>query len=145
MEWWIWIVLGFVLLMVEVIAFGDFYVFFFGVGAILIGILEALGLAGPAWSQWLLFSVISVVALFTLRRRLMETIQPSSRKIDNLVGETAKALEKMPGGKTGKVELRGSSWSAQNVGTETLAVGQRCRVERIDGLTLSVRADGGSE
>jgi len=145
MEWWIWIVFGFLLLILEVTAFGDFYVFFFGVGAILIGILEALGLAGPAWNQWLLFSIVSVAALFTLRRRLMETIHPASSNIDNLVGETAKVLEEIAGGKTGKAELRGSSWTAQNVGTEPLTVGQRCRVERIDGLTLFVRTDGKSE
>lgn len=99
MEWWIWIVLGFVLLMVEVTAFGDFYVFFFGVGAILIGVLAVLGLAGPAWNQWLLFSIISVVTLFTLRRRLVEMIHPSGRKIDNLIGEAAKVLEEMAGGR----------------------------------------------
>jgi inner membrane protein len=39
----------------------------------------------------------------------------------------------------GKVELRGSSWSAQNVSPSPLTSGQRCRVEKVDGLMLLVR------
>jgi membrane protein implicated in regulation of membrane protease activity len=40
----------------------------------------------------------------------------------------------------GKVELRGSSWSARSA-RAALARGQRCRVERVDGLTLWVRPE----
>ena len=40
----------------------------------------------------------------------------------------------------GKVELRGSSWSAENVGAEPLAQGRRGVVAAVDGLKLHVRA-----
>ena len=38
----------------------------------------------------------------------------------------------------GKVELRGSMWSARNTSGVTLIAGQRARVAAVDGLTLAV-------
>jgi hypothetical protein len=38
--------------------------------------------------------------------------------------------------------LRGSVWSARNVGTTMLTRGQRCVVVRVDGFTLSLVAEG---
>ena len=61
-------------------------------------------------------------------------------QVDSLVGETAVALEEIPAGGVGKAELRGSSWSARNLGESPIQLNQRVRVERIDGLTLDVRA-----
>jgi membrane protein implicated in regulation of membrane protease activity len=34
MEWWIWILLGLVLLLGEIVTPGGFYILFFGVGAV---------------------------------------------------------------------------------------------------------------
>ena len=45
-----------------------------------------------------------------------------------------------PGG-LGKAELRGTQWAARTSGSATLPPGQRCRVERVEGLTLWVRAE----
>jgi inner membrane protein len=47
MEWWIWIVLGLVLLLGEVVTPGGFYILFFGIGAIFVGILAGFNIAGP--------------------------------------------------------------------------------------------------
>ena len=41
----------------------------------------------------------------------------------------------------GKAELRGTSWSARNRGAAALARGQRCVVEKVDGLMLWVRPE----
>jgi membrane protein implicated in regulation of membrane protease activity len=60
-------------------------------------------------------------------------------EVDTLVGETAVVLEEMAAGAVGKVELRGSAWRAQNVSSSLLESGQRCRVEKVDGLMLQVR------
>jgi membrane protein implicated in regulation of membrane protease activity len=47
--------------------------------------------------------------------------------------------EVAPGG-VGKAELRGTTWTARTEGTLTLEKGRRCRVERVEGLTLWLRA-----
>ncbi len=52
------------------------------------------------------------------------------------------ALDDMVPGAVGRAELRGTAWSAKNVGTSAVAKGQRCRVVRVDGLTLSIDQEG---
>jgi inner membrane protein len=41
----------------------------------------------------------------------------------------------------GKAEMRGTSWNTRNIGDQPLARGQRCRVERVEGLMIFVRAE----
>ena len=38
----------------------------------------------------------------------------------------------------GQVELRGTPWRARNVSTRALVAGERCRVLRVDGLTVEL-------
>jgi membrane protein implicated in regulation of membrane protease activity len=143
MEWWIWVLVGFVLLAVEILTPGGFYVLFFGVGAIVVGVLAGIGIGGPPWAQWLIFSVVSVVSLALFRARLirmMDTRAPA-QAIDSLESEIATPLEDLAPGAVGKAELRGAAWSAQNVDERALARGQRCRVARVDGLMLKLRAE----
>ena len=56
----------------------------------------------------------------------------------SLVGAVAiSAGTILPGGH-GRAELRGTTWSARNVGQALLAAGQRCRVVAVEGLTLDI-------
>jgi len=41
-------------------------------------------------------------------------------------------------GLVGRVEVRGSTWSARNTSDVTIHQGQRARVAAVDGLTLAV-------
>ena len=142
MEWWIWIVLGLALLVGELITPGGFYILFFGIGAVIVGVLAALGLAGPVWAQVILFCLVSVVTLWLFRERLLKATEgPAPSNVDTLVGETAIIMEEIPSNGIGKAEMRGTSWNVRNIGEKQLTRGDRCRVERIEGLTLFVRAE----
>jgi inner membrane protein len=142
MEWWIWLLLGLLLLLAELVISGGFYIVFFGVGAIVVGILTAFQAAGPTWFQFILFSIVSVVSLWLFREKLLQlTRARTSETVDNIVGETALLLEDISANGVGKAEMRGTSWTTRNVGATPLARGQRCRVERVEGLTLFVRAE----
>ncbi|MBI1792139.1 MAG: NfeD family protein [Acidobacteria bacterium] len=143
MEWWIWLLLGLVLLGLEVMTPGGFYLLFFGCGAVAVGIVVAAGVSAEAWVQWLLFSGLSILALLLFRRPLLEKVRRStpSGEVDSLVGQAAVAMDEIGGGAMGKVELRGTSWSARNAGTAAVGAGQRCKVEKVDGLTLWVRGE----
>lgn len=139
MAWWVWILFGLGLLGLEVLTPGGFFVLFFGLAALAVGALVGIGLRGPEWFHWLLFSLLSVGSLVLFRRRLIERLRgPEGPAVGNLVGDVAVLLDDLPPGAVGKAELRGTAWSVRHDGTETLPRGRRCRVERVDGLTLRV-------
>ena len=142
--WWHWLVVGLFLVLVELAAAGGFYVIFFGVSAVLVGLLASVGAAGGVGVQLLLFSVLSVASLLLFRSRLVKRFQgdPQAPPVDQLIGEIGVVLEDLVPGAVGKVELRGSSWSARTVSGSSLARGTRCRVTGVDGLTLSVEPEG---
>jgi inner membrane protein len=141
MAWWLWILFGLALLFLELASPGTFFAFFFGLAGILVGALAALGWAGPNWAQWLLFPGTAVAMLALLRGPLKGrlNLRGSTRAVDTFVGEGGTILEDVPADGVGKVEVRGSSWSARS--SHSLTKGQRCRVDRVDGLTLWVRPE----
>lgn len=143
MTWWMWLLAGLSLMLLEMLTPGGFYLLFFGCGAAVVGLLVAAGIAGPAWTQILLFCGVSVVALLLFRRPLVEKMHrpQHDRDVDSLVGETAVPLDRIDAGSMGKVELRGTVWSAKNAGATAIESKQRCRVKRVDGLTLWVQAE----
>ena len=141
MSWWTWLILGLVLMALEVVTPGGFFVVFFGVGAVIVGLLELAGLHMPLTVQGLLFLVTSVVAILVFRKPLLARFNKSTpaARVDAIAGETAQALDDIPVNGFGKAELRGAAWNAHNVGEAPIARAMRCRVERVDGLTLDVR------
>ena len=142
MAWWIWVLGGLVFLVAEVTTPGGFFAVFFGAGAILVGVLKGLGWDGPAWAEWLVFTVLSLVSLALFRKPLMRHFRLSSgRPVDRLEGETAVVVEDVLPGGVGKAEMRGAAWNARTAGDAALAKGRRCRVERVEGLTLWLRAE----
>jgi membrane protein implicated in regulation of membrane protease activity len=72
---------------------------------------------------------------------MMRLAPAGSDRVDSLVGEAATASEDIPSGGVGKAELRGTTWTARNSGTALLAKNTRCRVERVDGLTIWIRPE----
>jgi membrane protein implicated in regulation of membrane protease activity len=140
MSWWVWVLSGIALLVVEMLTPGGLFALFFGVGALFTAVLAAAGLG--ATGQWLLFSAISLVLLATLRRTLQEKLQSRpGGEVDAIVGEEVVLLGDLPAGGVGRAELRGVPWTARVTSGIPLHAGQRCRVERVDGLTLWVRAE----
>ena len=136
MLWWTWILLGFVLLAAETLSPGGFFVFFFGLSALAVGLLVWIGAADSELLQWLLFSAFSIVSLLLLRPRLAGRFQSGNTPMPEFVGDTAVLLEDLAPGAVGKAELRGSSWSVRSRETSALPRGLRCKVERVEGLTL---------
>lgn len=143
MTWWHWLVLGLALVALEMAAAGGFYIIFFGVAALLVAALYAVGITGPLWLQALLFSVFSVGSLMFFRNRLLRMlkIRTGPTDIDALVGEVGTTLDDIDAGAVGRVELRGSMWTARNAGSVMLDKGRRCIVVRRDELMLFVRAE----
>jgi inner membrane protein len=138
MSWWVWILGGLGLLAAEMVTPGGFFFVFFGLAAVVVGVLAALGLSGPPWMEWLLFSAFSILGVLVFRRPLMRRFNMTggAKMVDRMEKEAAVVLEDVSPSGAGKAEMRGTSWTARTTGSVTLTKGQRCRIERIEGLTL---------
>jgi membrane protein implicated in regulation of membrane protease activity len=143
MLWWHWLLLGLVLTALELAAAGGFYIIFFGIAAIIVAVLVLFEVAGPLWFQLLLFSLLAIASLLFFRNPIMRKLNLSAGadNIDTLATETGSVIDAMAPGANGRVELRGTSWSARNIGTTSLSTGARCIVVREERLTLLVKAE----
>jgi membrane protein implicated in regulation of membrane protease activity len=90
------------------------------------------------------FTAFSVILMALFRRRLLRAVQPNPQApmVDTLVGEIAIAAEDVPAGGVGRVELRGSAWSARSANGQAIVRGSRCVVARVDGLMLYIVPEG---
>ena len=140
MSWWIWVLAGLGLLAIEFVS-TTMHIAFFAVGAFVVAILVALGVHLPLWGQIGVFTGSSLLAFFFLRpiavRKLGLNVK---RNVDTMVGEQALAMEDIAVSSVGRAEMRGTTWSARNIGETALIRGQRCVVAAVEGLTLHVKA-----
>ena len=144
MPWWGWILVGTLLLAGELfVVEADFYLVFLGFAAVVVGVLDLAGLGGPLWLEWLLFAGIAVVSTVFFRQRVYRRLRPAAggEVGDSVAGQTVLVRQELAPGASGPVELRGTVWSARNVGPAPLAPGARARVARVEGLVLEVIAD----
>jgi membrane protein implicated in regulation of membrane protease activity len=142
MEWWLWFAGGLVLMVAELATPSGFFIMFFGLGALTVGALARFGVAESGWSQWLLFSLLSIAYLLLFRGKLQARFQaPPPPDVDSFVGVLAVPQGVIEPGAVGRVEVRGSTWSARNVASVAIASGQRCTVVSVDGLLLTVRPE----
>lgn len=144
MIWWYWMLLGLVLLGIEMVTPGGFYILFFGLAALIVGSLAGLGFAQAEWFQWLMFSGLAILSLLVFRGPLLAWLKTQEKDlpaVDSLAGESAIPLEDLAASGTGKAELRGTTWTAHNAGPSPLMKGQRCKVERVEGLTIWISAE----
>lgn len=144
MVWWAWIILGVVCVAIELHFTHDFSLFCAGLAAFIVALVTLLAAAPPHWSQWILFAVLTVIILLALRKPLLGHFRANrgpAADMDYLVGEVATPDADMPAEGVGRAEMRGSMWTARNAGASVIRKGQRCRVQRVEGLTLWLRAE----
>lgn len=140
---YIWWMAGFVLLLGE-LALPGLTVFFFGVGALFVGLFCLLfpAVADSLNLQLLLFLVISVGSLLLLRRMLVQVFRGmvgrgADRMSDDLIGRRVEVIEKITPDRPGKVRLNGVAWTAES--EDTHAPGERVEITDRESLTLRVR------
>ena len=94
MEWWLWLAGGLALVVAELATPSGFFIIFFGVGALAVGVLKAFQLVDSLTAELLLFSVLSIVSLVLFRGFLQSKVQnPPSSNVDSFVGVVAVVQE----------------------------------------------------
>ena len=147
MLWWHWSILGLVLIGVEILTLGglgNFYFLFFGMAALMVSGLTWSGIIEAAWLQWFLFAIFGILSLLVMKKPLQnkgDLTRKDQPPVDSMVGEIAKVVEPLGPQAIGKVELRGSIWTARNAGDNLLEKDTIAKIVRVDGLTLWVQAE----
>jgi hypothetical protein len=136
-----WLAGGLVLLVIELVTPSGFFVLFFGLGALTVGLLAGLGLADSALAQWLVFTVASLTYLLLFRGRLQRRVGLGTSEVDTLLGEIAIPRERIRPGELGRVDLRGTMWTARNEAAAVIEPDQRCRVVGVNGLIVGVQPE----
>jgi membrane protein implicated in regulation of membrane protease activity len=138
--WWMWIVAGLGLMAMEAFLPAGFYLFFLGLAALGTGTVTWLGLTETLFKQGLA-TLIFMAGVVAIRKPVVNRFKLTPQtSVDSMVGETATATETIAARGTGRVELRGTTWTARNLGDAPIPSQAKCRVERLDGLTLEVRS-----
>jgi hypothetical protein len=142
MQWWQWIVLGALLLGAEMFVDVEFYLVFLGISAIIVGFIGLAPVSVPVWGQWLLFSFFTIASLGYFRKQFYSKYRGEiPDRSEGAAGEIALTTESIAPGTVGNVTLRGTTWSAKNVGAQLVAANSRVVVVESAGLTLSIRAE----
>lgn len=137
----VWLSLGILLLLVEVTT-GGFWVGFFGLGAIVAGLLVWFGAVESLNAQVAAFVLSSVLPLILFRRSLVRWLNRDKPvvPIGDAAGHTAVVVSEIVPGAIGRVEFQGSTWDAESVSGERLPEKARVRIVRQDGTRLFVRS-----
>ena len=146
----VWFVAGTVLALLEFVAPGIILIFFAG-GAWVVSFTTWIGLTGSLESQLLLFAVTSAALLIFLRRWIrgkfsghITGVQDPLQNLDEFTGKTVQVLaDVVPGRPGGKVEFKGSTWSAESA--EEIQAGEMAVITGLDGISLKIarKSQGG--
>ncbi|MDD2991488.1 MAG: NfeD family protein [Zoogloea sp.] len=142
LEWWHWIVLGVVLVVAE-LAVPAFFIIWFGLGALLVGlallVAPSLGEAGQLL-LWILASLAMVVLWFRVFRREdhKTRVGQSDGETIGEIGLMAKAAAPFERGRVRfqKPLLGSEEWAC--VVDEVIPAGERVRVVSVEGSFLKV-------
>ncbi|MDP2326355.1 MAG: NfeD family protein [Gammaproteobacteria bacterium] len=140
MAWWSWMVIGMVLLAAELfIVEADFFLVFLGAAAIITGLIGVAVPELPQSMQWLIFAVLALTSMILFRKRVYKLLRRDVPDMANdMLSERLTLPVGLPVDGSCRVELRGSTWTARNVGTEAIPPGVNVRIVGVEGVTLRV-------
>jgi membrane protein implicated in regulation of membrane protease activity len=137
--WWIWMAIAAFFVIAEIFTMG-FFLLWFGVGALVAGILAILGL-GMGW-QLGSFVIVSLI-LFAISRSFAEKFtkkQPPGIGADRFIHKKGVVIEKIDNIKNiGRVRIGKDEWRADSDTDEVIPVGKAVEVTRVEGTHLVVK------
>jgi len=135
-----WFIIGLALFLAELVIPG-FFIFFFGLGAWVTAIVCLIGNPGINL-QIVIFAITSVLTLIGLRRIIQKKFfyskgKESDEVEDEFTGKEALALSDFGLEKNGKVEFKGTTWTAES--KSEIKEGQRVDIIEKDSFKLIVK------
>jgi membrane protein implicated in regulation of membrane protease activity len=143
--WYVWLILAVLFIVAEMFTSG-FVLMWFGIGAIVAGLLALTGLVGLP-IQIVVFLVVSIaltIASRTIFDRFLMFRSPGKglkTGMENLPGSIGVVVEASAGPmEEGAVRVAGSTWRAFPLeGEEPLQAGEQVEIDRVEGASGYVR------
>ncbi|MGN8261055.1 NfeD family protein [Pseudomonas sp. SMSB3] len=140
MQWWIWLVFGIALILLELVL-PTFFIIWFGIGAVLVALIA---MAAPTLQldmqvlSWVLFSSVTTLLWF----KLFKPKQPDVRwTADSVIGEVGLLTASVSQFQKGRVRfqkplLGSEEWTC--VADTDIPAGERVRLIAVEGNTARV-------
>lgn len=136
----LWTLLGLLLIGAEMFIPG-FVIFFFGIGAVVTGILSVFipGIAGSFMSQGVVWIISTILSFSFFRKKFTKIFKGTilNRNTDKDLGEAAVVIEEITPDKPGRVRYQGTSWKAVSY-IEKFDVGETVDIVKEESLTFIV-------
>ena len=144
MYWWIWAIIGCLLMGLELLIPSDFFILFFGLSGVVTGVLTNFEVLQTIEIQLLFLITFSVFLLLCYRilyknkRRVSQESLTLDKKV-SLYDEVVIVESKILPGETGRGSARGTTWNLRNIGDVVFQAGDKVRVVRTEGITLEAK------
>lgn len=136
----IWIIIGFVLFLLEFVLPG-LILFFFAVGAWIVAIL-CLFIDLSINQQLIIFLISSIVSILLLRKWFSKILWKRKHSTelleDEFLGKTGKAETAISPGENGKVDFKGTTWQAAS--EDIIEKGENVIIIGNDSILLKVKS-----
>jgi membrane protein implicated in regulation of membrane protease activity len=138
---YLWLIVGLVLLVVEMLT-GGFILLWFGVA----GLLTALAaLAGFSWGDQLGIFIIASFLLIVASRTIFKDVfmrgSVVKTNVEALIGQRATVVQEIDKSQgTGEVKIGAEIWGAISTDAQRIAVGTEVQIIRIEGAKLIVQS-----
>ena len=136
----VWFIVGLALFLLELVVPG-FVIFFFGIGAWVTALICLVAQPGTDL-QITIFAITSVLALIGLRRMIQKKFFFSKDGLseaveDEFTGKEAVALTDFGPGRKGKIDFRGTTWTA--LSESEIKEGQNVIIKEKESITITVK------
>ena len=140
MQWWIWLVFGIALMLLELVL-PTFFILWFGIGAVLVSLIS---LAVPSLQLdmqvllWVLMSSVTTALWFKLFRRKQPDVRWTAESVIGEVGLLTAGVSEFQKGRVRfqKPILGNEEWTC--IANSEIAAGERVRLAAIEGNTARV-------
>ncbi len=138
--WHIWIVVGFIMLILEIFTAG-FVVASFGVACFIAAVVSYFRYSLVV--QLITFSITTLVIIFTIRPFFMKIFRrldsSQATGIAALVGKKATVTEMIKNSENlGRIKISGQDWKARSINDNTIEKGANVVILKIEGVTAIV-------
>ncbi|VVN29506.1 hypothetical protein PS623_04710 [Pseudomonas fluorescens] len=140
MQWWIWLVFGVALILLELVL-PTFFILWFGIGAVLVALIALIAPSLQLDSQvllWVLFSSATTLLWFKLFRRKKPDVRWTADSVIGEVGLLTVAVSEFQKGRVRfqKPILGNEEWVC--IADSDIAAGERVRLTAIEGNTARI-------